>query len=113
MFMAMYIAPACSSACTTGAHLRLPLSLPPHRRSSIIVIGAPIDGGAGGFGSFGFRRACAYRIDLLREEVSHGHEINCFKRLGPFWGVIQRKQTFLGKPDRLLKAYTLGPSRSW
>ena len=31
------------------------------------------------------------------------HEISFFKGLGPFWGVIQRKQTFLGKPDRLLK----------
>ena len=34
--MVMYTAPACSSACTSGAHLHLP----PHRRSSIIVIGA-------------------------------------------------------------------------
>ena len=41
--------------------------------------------------------------DRVRGEVRHGYEISFFKGLGPFWGVIQRKQTFLGKPDRLLK----------
>ena len=35
-------------------------------------------------------------------------KINCVQGLGPFWGVIQRKYTFLGKPDRLFVSLTRG-----
>ena len=66
--MVMYIAPACSSACTSGAHLHLP----PHRRSSI-VIGyrhrcrrAPLSAGLSGAGV-----VVTWPADLALEMMVH------------------------------------------